>query len=218
MVSHCQTFIQLKKKAWMDTSIMLQWIEQVWEPWTATKNNARTMLILNEFLGHMTFEVRRAIADCGTYMGFVTSGYTSHLQVMDVGLNRPFKNHYRSAYNAWFMSAIQGQKHLRSNVSRWISESWAEIGDSVIENSWQKIGLPNPLPAVLNEEATMDEADSVQELQDDLAITQYDIAEDDDDLDEYPDDGHHHEPLQEEGTIAEEQNNMKYNTTLKIGI
>ena len=194
-------FHSVQPKAWMDTSTMLDWVEQVWKPWTATKNGAQTMLILDEFSAHMTFDVRRAIADCGTYLEFVTGGYTSRLQVMDVGLNKPFKNHYRNSYDAWFMSATQGTKPLRSDVSRWIAESWAEIGDSVIQNSWRKIGLPNPSIAagVANEEATMDEADP-EELHDDLGISHYDINVDDNNLDEYPDNGHH-EPMQ--GTAGE---------------
>ena len=164
----------------------------------------------------MTFKVRRAIFDGGTYLEFVTGGYTSRWQVMDVGLNKPFKNHYRNAYNAWFMSATQGLKPLRSDVSRWIAKSWAEIGNSVIGNSWRKIGLPNPLPAVVDEDK---EATRNAELAaiDNLTITQYDITEDDKDLDEYPDDGHQ-EPLQEGSNSCRRRiltNNLLYKYSSK---
>jgi hypothetical protein len=59
------------------------------------ENGAPTMLILDEMSAHMTTDVRNAIAVCDTHLVLIPGGYTSKLQVMDVGFNKPFKNHYR---------------------------------------------------------------------------------------------------------------------------
>jgi transposase-like protein len=129
----------VQPKAWMDEEKMLDWIDQVWKPWTATKTGP-TMLILDEFTAHMTHEVRRKIADCGTHLEFVPGGYTSRLQVMDVGLNKPFKDCIRDQYDLWFLTAGDSKPH-RTEVAAWIASSWEQLQESTILRTWQKIGI-----------------------------------------------------------------------------
>jgi hypothetical protein len=129
----------VQPKAWMDEEKMLDWVEQVWEPWTRTKTGP-TMLILDEFTAHMTHEVRKKIADCGTHLEFIPGGYTSRLQVMDVGLNKPFKDCIRDQYDMWFLTAGDS-KPQRTGVATWIAQSWESLQDSTIMRTWRKIGL-----------------------------------------------------------------------------
>ena len=91
-------YYSVQKKAWMDSTHMLEWIKYVWKPWTDMKNRP-TMLILDEFCGHMTAEVRDAIKKCSTHLEFIPGGYTSKLQVMDVGFNKPFKDNFRHLFD-----------------------------------------------------------------------------------------------------------------------
>jgi hypothetical protein len=109
------------------------------------------MMIIDEFSAHMTAGFRTAIADCGTHLEFVTGGYTSHHQVMDVGLNKPFKNHYRDAYDNWFMIAPHGEKPSRQNVACWVENHWAEIENSVMTNSWRRMVCRNLPVAMLKQ-------------------------------------------------------------------
>ena len=109
-----------------------------------TKNGAPTILILDEMSAHMTAEVRSAIASCGTFLHFIPGGYTSKLQVMDVGFNKSFKSHYRDLYDEWFMHAPDGVKPKRPDVSVWVSQSWERIANTVAPNTWRKVGLPHP--------------------------------------------------------------------------
>jgi hypothetical protein len=102
-------FYAVQANAWMDTPTMLEWVAKVWKPWTLSKHGAPTMLILDEMSAHMTTDVRNAIAECNTHLGLIPGGYTSKLQVMDVGYNKPFKNHYRDFYDEWFMMAAYVQ-------------------------------------------------------------------------------------------------------------
>jgi transposase-like protein len=129
----------VQPKAWMDEAKMVDWIEQVWQPWTATKSGP-TMLILDEFAAHMTKEVRKRIADCGTHLEFIPGGYTSRLQVMDVGLNKPFKDSIRDQYDMWFLSA-NDTKPQRTEVATWIANSWDQLRVSTIIRTWQKVGI-----------------------------------------------------------------------------
>ena len=52
------------------------------------------MVILDEFIGHMTTEAQAAMVDCGVFMELILGGYTWKLQVSDVGVNKPFKHHF----------------------------------------------------------------------------------------------------------------------------
>jgi hypothetical protein len=125
----------------------VEWIAKVWKPWTLTKIGP-TIMILDEMSAHMTAEVRSAISSCGTTLHLIPGGYTSKLQVMDVGFNKSFKSHYRDLYDEWFMQAPNGVKPKREDVSVWISECWNRIPNTVAHNTWRKIGLPNPAAEV----------------------------------------------------------------------
>jgi hypothetical protein len=50
-------------------------------------------------------------------MELVPGGYTSRLQVMDVGLNKPFKDRVRDQYDEWFMTVPSGSKPQRSKAT-----------------------------------------------------------------------------------------------------
>ena len=101
----------------MDEGKMLDWIKQECQPWTTTKAGP-TMLILDEFTAHMAHKVWEQIADCGTHLKFIPGGYTSCLQVMDIGLNKPSKDCIHDQYDVvsfcrWFKATTNrgGQLH-----------------------------------------------------------------------------------------------------------
>jgi DDE superfamily endonuclease len=76
----------VQQRAWMDENQMLDWVERVWKPWAATKKGM-TYLLMDEFSSHMTAKVKMAIYACNSEIDFIIAGYTSKLQVLDVGLN-----------------------------------------------------------------------------------------------------------------------------------
>lgn len=140
-----RSFYTVQAKAWMDSIHMLDWIEKVWRPWTIEKNKP-TMLILDEFCGHMTAEVRNAIVQCGTHLEFIPAGYTSKLQVMDVGFNKPFKDGFRHQFDSWITETEEKPK--RHHVATWIQASWEGMScQRIARNTWRRIGIPQPIDA-----------------------------------------------------------------------
>jgi hypothetical protein len=102
------------------------------------------MLILDEFKGHMTAEVRDAIKLCGTHLELIPGGYTSKLQVMDVGFNKPFKDQFRHHYDHF--SRTEDTAPNRENVSTWIQDSWEALSFArIATNTWRRVGLPQPV-------------------------------------------------------------------------
>ena len=62
----------------------------------------------------MMGSVVNQLEDLGTRVDFMVAGYTSTLQVLDVGVNRPFKTYMSEAYNERMISS--GQQLTRQNV------------------------------------------------------------------------------------------------------
>lgn len=62
--------------------------------------------------------------------------------MMDVGVNKPFKDRVKTNFDDWLVEEIgedcdANPKPLRENVARWIVDSWNDIGMEIIKNSWQ---------------------------------------------------------------------------------
>ena len=129
-------FYTVQDKAWMDEKKMLEWIDKVWAPFCAER--PITMLILDEATCHLTGKVRRKIEGFGTVLEFIPGGYTSKLQVMDVGLNKPFKEKMRDHFDMYQVET-NCTKPSRQDVSKWIKGAWDGITQETILNTWIKV-------------------------------------------------------------------------------
>ena len=62
-----------------------------------------TYLLLDEFKGHACAETLNLLSDYNITVDFFPGGYTSVLQPLDVGINRPFKHNIWQLWNNWAM-------------------------------------------------------------------------------------------------------------------
>jgi hypothetical protein len=60
--------------------------------------------------------------------------------MIDLGVNRPFKNIITNEFTLW-MITTGSNKPRRQDVSRWISTSWNNISVDNIMNSWRNVGF-----------------------------------------------------------------------------
>ena len=81
-------FIRVQEKAWMDESLLLEWIELVWEPATESQ---RAYWIRSMHM-HLTPAVKRKLKDINTVPVVIPGGCTSKVQPLDVSLNKTFKS------------------------------------------------------------------------------------------------------------------------------
>jgi DDE superfamily endonuclease len=77
---------------------------------------------------------------CNTIVKFILEGYTSKLQVLDVGVNKPFKQYTRSEY----MMLLQTRTHPRQlprclDVANWVIQAWEQISVETILNTGEKL-------------------------------------------------------------------------------
>ena len=82
----------------------------------------------------------------GTVLEFIPGGYTSKLQNMDVGFNKPLKEGIRNRYEDWLLAEYTvdknyGCKPTRSKVAGWLWEAWVAIPAETGANTSRKIGL-----------------------------------------------------------------------------
>jgi hypothetical protein len=141
-------FYSVQANAWMDEPGMMDWLEKVWFPFSNHKDRGGfCLLILDEFKGHMVSRVVQACARNNTILEFVPPGYTSKLQVMDVGLNRPFKLYLADEYHEFIQSTfgvVQAGVALvprRHDVAWWIYRAWNQIKKDTVTNTWRFVGV-----------------------------------------------------------------------------
>ena len=66
----------------------------MWKPFTLERAE-KTYLLMDEFSVQLRTTYGNAIKECGSEVDSILGGYTSKLQVMDVGVNMPFKGYMR---------------------------------------------------------------------------------------------------------------------------
>jgi hypothetical protein len=130
--------LAIQENAWFDETIMLDWIDKVWKREVAVDPNEVYYLLLDSFQVHMTKKVKSEFESCNTEVDFIPPGYTSKLQMLDVGVNRPFKVNLRIDFEKW-VCGNDRRKPTRKDVAHWISNSWDGIKRSTIINSWDKV-------------------------------------------------------------------------------
>jgi len=128
----------VQEKAWIDERTFLEWIRKVWGPFCVGKTS--TYLLMDECTVHLMASCIHEIQDYRTEVDFIVRGYTSKLQVLDVGVNKPFKDYVKQSYEE-FMVANEGGKSKRLDVARWISSAWEKITADSICHTWESIGI-----------------------------------------------------------------------------
>jgi hypothetical protein len=114
-------FYSIQENAWMFLKLVVNWIEKIYGPWALTKTEP-TMLIVDEFSGHMTREVRDAVASYGGLFS-----YTWCLQVIDVRVNRPCNNGIHNSYDNFCIANDVTTNPKREDVSVWMRDAFEYI-------------------------------------------------------------------------------------------
>ena len=110
--------------------------------WVEGKNKG-SYLLLDSYSVHMTNKSLTALQDCGTEVDHIVKGYTEKLQVLDVGMNNPFKDRVKACYGNFMLGNVENRKVRRLDVAGWISRAWQDLDEICVWNTWDSIGYEN---------------------------------------------------------------------------
>ena len=82
-----------------------------------------------------------AIKECGSAVDYILGGYTSKLQVMDVGVNKPFKSYVSKAYENFMIGNPENMKVRREGIVQWMQTGWEKVKLQTITRTWNKVGI-----------------------------------------------------------------------------
>jgi hypothetical protein len=138
---HCQD------AAWMDKTVMLAWVDQVLQPYVNTApEDIIPILILDSYRCHMMASVVQKIQELGVEVKHIPGGCTSLCQPVDIGFNKPFKNHIWRLWTEWMISEgiANGTTSTptRLNVATWVDQAMADMSakHGIVRNAWLKSG------------------------------------------------------------------------------
>lgn len=89
---------RVHEKGHIHEALMRKWICTVWNRRPGAPLQHRNMLVLDAFREHLTASVKERLRDGKTDLVVIPGGMMSTLQLLDVVLNKPFKDHVRVRY------------------------------------------------------------------------------------------------------------------------
>lgn len=157
--------IRCNDKGWMDSAMMIEWLRVVWGKRPGAHLKIPAMLVLDAFKGHLTGEVKDALARASTDLVVIPGGMTSQLQPLDVCINKPFKDLVRREYEQWLEGNCRqltpsGRIKRASvcEVARWISNAWEALPSSIVSRAFLKCFISNNLDGT-DDDAVFAESD-----------------------------------------------------------
>ncbi|CAG8791929.1 7518_t:CDS:2, partial [Dentiscutata erythropus] len=106
----------------------------------------------DSFKGHLTDVVKEKFKETNTIMGVIPGGLMSLVQVLDVSINKPFKDHLCERWRNWMANGefqpTKGENFKKPTCNlmyQWIVEAWEDIPTKIIEKSFKKCGISNEL-------------------------------------------------------------------------
>ncbi len=91
-----------QKNARLDKPTFLSWTVSIWNQFSLS--NQPTCLLMDSCTVHETAAIKGALGNHATKVLYIPRGFTSHLQVLDVGVNKPFKHYMRQQLETFMLS------------------------------------------------------------------------------------------------------------------
>lgn len=144
--------LRVQHKGWMDGPLVVDWLKVVWNRRPGALLRQRAMLVLDAFRGHLTEQVKTNVRDNNTDLVIIPGGMTSQLQVLDVVVNKPFKDKLRGCYTEWLLAGQHAltptgkiKKPCVSLLCSWIMTAWNSISPESIVKGFKKCCLSNAM-------------------------------------------------------------------------
>lgn len=134
-------FFSTQPNNWMDVGMMLEWIEIIVKPYLQERQFKKSVMLLDSMQAHKMTVIRQSLAAMNCHLMILPSGQTSAIQVLDVGVNGPFKKNvtkflvcYRNKEadkRAEALDSIRQLQDLYINLSKLSLESGSQQNVSI---------------------------------------------------------------------------------------
>jgi hypothetical protein len=84
--------------------------------------------------------VNNQINKLGTDSDIIPGGYTGSVQVLDKGVNKPFKGYLRDKFEEWMCTNGSRRRPSNSEVVQWVAKAWEQVTTAAIVNTWKSFG------------------------------------------------------------------------------
>lgn len=135
-----------QEKAYCDSLVMEVWIKHCLAPFYEKKSTG--LLMMDNFTAHNTASVKKLTASLGVMSVRLPPNMTSKLQILDVGINKPFKSYMKARYNLLICRKMdlmldESRDNIitRETMIKWVADSWDEVKHSAITNTSRHIGF-----------------------------------------------------------------------------
>ena len=138
--------VNASKNGWMTAELYHWWLQHIYKPMTSSRS-CHHLLLVDNYRPHLTPQSQEIVHKCDSDLIFIPPGCTPLVQPMDVSVNRPFKSRMEELWVAWFRHHTattpsgNPKQPTRQNAIDWVSTAWADIPQSIIEESFILCGI-----------------------------------------------------------------------------
>ena len=122
------------------------------------------MLVWDSFRAHLSNLVRRTLQSLNTECAVIPGEMTGILQLLDVSINKPFKDRLRNKWQQWMISGehtLTASGRMRKAelnvICNWIKQAWDEIPTEMIQESFLKCCITNALDGTKDDDVWEEE-------------------------------------------------------------
>ncbi|VDL62964.1 unnamed protein product [Nippostrongylus brasiliensis] len=141
-----EVVVKANPKGWMNEDLMKMWLDEVWNERPHCSNDpSQSLLILDSARCHLTDSLRHLYKE-SSKIAVIPGGLTKHLQPLDVGINKPFKDKMKEGWEQWMADTTKAsytasgrrKRMTYSEVAALVCNSFFSISADTIVNSFRR--------------------------------------------------------------------------------
>ena len=146
MGSNNRLVVRNNANGWITESMMIVWLERVFLLSGVSKDQIR-YLIMDKCSVHEKATIKKRLEAESVLCDYIPGGCTSFLQLLDVCINKPFKDRLREKFEEWFgikgftEENRTGKGYLKAPsyeiMNVWIQEAWTLVPEDLVRKSFK---------------------------------------------------------------------------------
>lgn len=140
--------VSANEKGWMCESVMIEWLEKVWQRRKGSFFNSKGLLIMDSMRSHLLDSVKRRCEKLSADIAVIPAGLTKVLQPLDLCVNKCFKAEIRKRWESWMSEGLHSytksgkmRRASYEEVLKWVSSAWESVKTTAIISGFQEAGI-----------------------------------------------------------------------------